>query len=667
MRIFSRISHKLIITFLLISVIPITIAGFYSINLATQSFESITLENTQFDLFSSAEKIYDFINYNESDVIFLSKSPAIRDYFFAKATHSTSEIERWRNLLQEHFLIFCESREIYEKVAFIDENGNEIICIEGDGLSFFKKPYDELTNVASQQYFLETMKLENDQSYITVASNSPTSKTTLVTYATPVFDTLGNNRGIIMTTMSAEFFLNPIKYSFDLNDTPKKRSSLFLISNTNVYLSHRVGEDIETGEIVEIATFVLSGDKNIISGESGTLTDQKNWIITYTPVFIDPNNKDEFLVLVEVIPRDVVFSNVESFTNIFILLIVVAIFVSIIAAIMVTQTITRPLRELVRGTKKLAKKDLSYQINIPSDDELGFLARSFNEMGKELQSSYTVLEDKVKERTRRLQLANERLNSLVQELREASLQTKEASRLKSQFIANISHELRTPLNAIIGFSDVLLDEENITNEQRDYLRTILKNSENLLQLINDMLDLSKIEANKMEVVYQKVKLDELIRRVYKLMTPIAKDRNITMVIENDIIPEIKVDKTKLRQILINLLTNAIKFNKEGGLVKTTVSYYDDNKEYLKIEVFDTGIGINKKDFEVIFDEFRQIDGTDTRDFEGTGLGLAITKKYVEMLGGKIWVESRTNEWSKFVFTLPISPKEETDNEKDTHS
>lgn len=667
MRIFSRISHKLIITFLLISVIPITIAGFYSINLATQSFEAITLENTQFDLFSSAEKIYDFISYNESDVIFLSKSPAIRDYFFAKATHSTSEIERWRKLLQEHFLIFCESREIYEKVAFIDANGNEIICIEGDGLSFFNKPYDELTNVASQQYFLETMKLENDQSYITVSSNSPTSKTTLVTYATPVFDTLGNNRGIIMTTMSAEFFLNPVKYSFDLDDTPKKRSSLFLISNTNVYLAHRVGEDIKTGEIVEIATFVLSGNNNIISGESGTLTDQKNWIITYTPVFIDPNNKDEFLVLVEVIPRDVVFSNVESFTNIFILLIVVAIFVSIIAAIMVTRTITRPLRELVRGTRKLAKKDLSYQINIPSDDELGFLARSFNEMGKELQCSYTILEDKVKERTRRLQLANERLNALVQELREASLQTKEASRLKSQFIANISHELRTPLNAIIGFSDVLLDEENLTDEQQDYLQTILKNSENLLQLINDMLDLSKIEANKMEVVYQKVKLDDLIRRVYKLMTPIAKDRNTTMVIESDIIPEIKVDKTKLRQILINLLTNAIKFNKEGGLVKTTVSYYGDNKEYLKIEVFDTGIGINKKDFEVIFDEFRQIDGTDTRDFEGTGLGLAITKKYVEMLGGKIWVESKINEWSKFIFTLPISQKEETNNEKDTHS
>jgi signal transduction histidine kinase len=131
-----------------------------------------------------------------------------------------------------------------------------------------------------------------------------------------------------------------------------------------------------------------------------------------------------------------------------------------------------------------------------------------------------------------------------------------------------------------------------------------------------------------------------------------------MIIENEVAPEIEVDKTKLRQILINLLTNAIKFNKEGGLVKTTVSYLEEDSDYIKIEVMDTGIGIKEEDFDVIFDEFRQIDGTETRDFEGTGLGLAITKKYVEMLKGCIWVDSTPGEGSKFIFTLPTSPREE---------
>jgi signal transduction histidine kinase len=407
---------------------------------------------------------------------------------------------------------------------------------------------------------------------------------------------------------------------------------------------------------------VLSGDKNIVSGNSGTLTDQKDWIVTYTPIFLNPSLQDEFLVIVEVLPKDVVFSNVNSFTNAFLLFTSVAIFMSIFAAFIITRTITRPLSELVRGTRKLAKKDLSYQLKVTSEDEWGSLAKAFNEMASELQNSYTALEDKVKERTRRLQLANERLNALVKELQSANKKTREASQLKSQFIANMSHELRTPLNSIIGFSDVLLDEPSLTEEQRDYLQTILKNSENLLQLINDMLDLSKIEANKMDIVYQKVKLDEMLKRVYKLMTPLAKERNITMVIESEVQPEIEVDKTKLRQILINLLTNAIKFNKENGIVTSTIAYLDDSRESVKISVSDTGIGIAKEDFDVIFDEFRQIDGTATRNFQGTGLGLAITKKYVEMLGGKIWVESDPGKGSKFIFTLPTTHEGESGND-----
>ncbi|MHC1605649.1 MAG: sensor histidine kinase [Candidatus Methanofastidiosia archaeon] len=644
----------MIITFLLVSVIPITIAGFYSINLATESFERITLENTQYNLFSSAEKIYDFLNYNKSDVIFLSKSPAIRDYFIAKATHSQAEIDRWQNLLEEHFLIFCNSRGIYTKLTFIDENGQEIIRIECDGMDFTATSKEELINVSNQSYFIETMKLEKDQCFISSASASQ-SRTTSMTYATPVFDSFGTKKGIIAATMPAEFFLRPLKESFILETTPKTQSILFLISNTGGYLTHRVSEDLGSGKFVEIVTFVLSGDPKIVSGNSGTLTDNEEWIITYTPIFPDLKNTENFLVLVEVIPKNIVFSNIENFRKAFILLIASAIIISVVAAIMVAQTITRPLGELVKGTKRLAKKELSYQIKAPSDDELGFLANSFNEMAQELQCAYCALEDKVKERTKRLQLTNENLNTIVQELRNANEKIKEASQLKSQFISNISHELRTPLNAIIGFTDVLIDEKNITDEQKDYLETILRNSENLLQLINDMLDLSKIEANKVELVYHKVRVEDLLRRVYKLVTPLAKEKNIEMLIESDPLPEIDVDKTKLRQIFINLLTNAIKFNKEGGTVKTTMKIDGEN---IKIDVMDTGIGIEEKDFEIIFDEFHQIDGTTTRDFKGTGLGLAITKKYVEMHGGRIWVESKFGQWSKFIFTIPILHDEE---------
>ncbi|MBN1786670.1 MAG: HAMP domain-containing protein [Candidatus Methanofastidiosa archaeon] len=646
----------MILTFLLVSVIPISIAGIYSINLATDSFQSLTLEYTQMDLSSSAEEIYDFINYNKSDMTFLSKSPALRDYFLARATHSQSEIERWKGLLEEHFLIFCESRSIYEKVSYIDEDGNMVVSVEGDGASF-EVNSDIIENFSTQQFFIETMKLNEDQAFITAASASSTKKTTLVTYAVPVFDEFERRRGIIYSTMSAEYFLKPLNESILVDEPIKKGSSLFLISNTNVYLTHRVGEEMDSGSIVEIASLVLSGREDITSGRSGTIADLQNWIITYTPIFFDQNDTEEFLVLVEVMEKAAVFSKVETFSDAFLILITSAIFISILAAIIITQTITKPLKELIAGTKRIAKKELSFQVKNPSDDEFGFLANSFNDMAKELEIAYSELEDKVKQRTIRLQLANEKLRALIKELKEANEKTKEASKLKSQFIANMSHELRTPLNSIIGFTDVLLDDENLDEEQKDYLKTILKNSESLLQLINDILDLSKIEANKMEIVYQKVKVEELLRRVHKLMAPLVAEKSIY--ISYECLPnlEIYVDKSKLRQIMINLLTNAIKFNKISGKVKTTVSYLNEEMDAVKFEVWDSGIGIQEKNFEAIFDEFQQIDGTETRDYQGTGLGLAISKKYVEMMGGTIWVNSVYGQWSKFSFILPVSPGE----------
>jgi len=660
MRIFSRISHKMILTFLLVSVIPISIAGIYSINLATDSFESITLEYTQYDLASAAEEIYDFINYNKSDVIFLSKSPAMRDYFLALSTHSESEINRWRGLLEEHILIFSESKNIYEKVSYIDEDGNNVITIESDGATYRAIP-DPSGNVSTRQYFIEAMKLDEDQCFVTAASPSSSSRTTLITYAVPVFDSFDRRRGIIYSTMSAEYFLKPLNESILLEGPTKPVSSLFLISNTNVYLTHRVGEDMDSGSIVEIASLVLSGREDITSGGSGTISDLKDWIITYTPIYFDLNDTEEFLVLIEVTEKAAVFSKVETFSNAFLILISSAIFISIVAAIIITQTITRPLNELMAGTKRIAKKDLSFQIRSRSDDEFGFLANSFNEMAQELEIAYSELEDKVKQRTIRLQLANEKLTALIKELKEANERTKEASKLKSQFIANMSHELRTPLNSIIGFTDVLLDDENLEEDQKDYLRTILKNSENLLQLINDMLDLSKIEANKMDIVYQKVKVEELLRRVHKLMSPLVTEKNIDIDYECEPNLEMYVDKSKLRQMMINLLTNAIKFNKIGGKVRTKVTYDDENKEFVRFEIWDSGIGIHEDNYDAIFDEFQQIDGTETRDYQGTGLGLAITKKFIEMMGGKIWVESKYGEWSKFTFILPKSVGEKKDD------
>ncbi|HOP09701.1 MAG TPA: ATP-binding protein, partial [Candidatus Methanofastidiosa archaeon] len=150
-------------------------------------------------------------------------------------------------------------------------------------------------------------------------------------------------------------------------------------------------------------------------------------------------------------------------------------------------------------------------------------------------------------------------------------------------------------------------------------------------------------------------------RVHKLMSPLVAEKDIDIEYEYEPDLEMYVDKSKLRQVMINLLTNAIKFNKIGGKIRTRVAYEDDEKEFVRFEVWDSGIGIREKDFDAIFDEFQQIDGTETRDYQGTGLGLAISKKFIEMMGGKIWVESKYGEWSRFTFILPISAGSKNDD------
>jgi signal transduction histidine kinase len=242
---------------------------------------------------------------------------------------------------------------------------------------------------------------------------------------------------------------------------------------------------------------------------------------------------------------------------------------------------------------------------------------------------------------------------LFREIEEKSKQLAVASQHKSEFLANMSHELRTPLNAIIGFSEVLQERlfGELNEKQSEYTDDILSSGRHLLSLINDILDLSKIEAGRMELEVATFHLPDAIENALLLIRERASRHGIKLErLVDDRLGDFAGDERKIKQVLVNLLTNAVKFTPEGGQVKVEARYGDGA---VIISVTDTGIGIAKEDQEAIFEEFRQAGGNYAQKREGTGLGLTLTKRFVEMHGGRIWVESEIGKGSTFTFTLPM--------------
>ncbi|WP_406661388.1 PAS domain-containing sensor histidine kinase [Methanolobus sp. ZRKC3] len=233
----------------------------------------------------------------------------------------------------------------------------------------------------------------------------------------------------------------------------------------------------------------------------------------------------------------------------------------------------------------------------------------------------------------------------------AKLLAEAANRSKDEFLATMSHELRTPLTSVIGFSDILLDETfgSLNDKQSKYVSHILKGGKYLLKLINDILDLSKIEAGEMELYYETFSVFEAVNEVWLMTKPLAMKKSIDInVAVGPGLEYIKGDKIKFKQILYNLVSNAIKFTDNKGTVKINAQLTDS---MVQISVKDEGIGIPKEDISKLFQPFKQLNPYTTRKYEGTGLGLALVKKFVEMHDGSIWVESDVGKGSNFTFTV----------------
>jgi signal transduction histidine kinase len=327
------------------------------------------------------------------------------------------------------------------------------------------------------------------------------------------------------------------------------------------------------------------------------------------------------------------------------LLLVAFLLLAVATSVLLARRLVRPIESIQAAAARIGSGAFDQRIEASSNDELGALADGFNVMAERLQDSYSDLEQKVEERTRELATA-------LRELDEKSRELEAASRHKSEFLANMSHELRTPLNAIIGFSQVLREQMfgEVNDKQAEYLDDILSSANHLLSLINDTLDLSKVEAGQIELDVAPFSLDEALESGAVMVRERATREQVRVVVFPtpglDLVPG---DERRVRQVIFNLLSNAVKFTPAGGAVDVRARRIDGE---VHVSIVDTGPGIAPADQERIFEEFQQAEsGIVLR--EGTGLGLALSKRLVELHGGRIWVESEPGSGSTFVFTLPV--------------
>ncbi len=348
--------------------------------------------------------------------------------------------------------------------------------------------------------------------------------------------------------------------------------------------------------------------------------------------------------------HDLIVRNVSTFVSI----LVVCLLIIYIA---LTHLVTRPLQRLRQAFGSMQEGNLDVRLNdSESSYELNAVVSEFNEMAHQLSDLYDSLESQVEERTAQLSRVNEALKAKRVQLEHANERLRNENQYKSDFLNMMSHELRTPLTSIIAFSEMLnRTGDPVDEKEAEIRREIEANSHVLLLMINDILEMSRLDAGKTQLMMETVDLGDIVGLVQSVVAPLSRRNKVAFTYSIDAdVPLVTCDGDRIRHVLENLCGNAMKFTPAGGSVTLHVSY-DANADEVLLRVADTGIGIAEEDRERIFEKFVQADSSASRRYRGTGLGLALVREYTEMHGGHVELESELGRGSAFIVHLPVKP------------
>ncbi len=475
-----------------------------------------------------------------------------------------------------------------------------------------------------------------------------------ITFSAPVFNKTGTFGGVI----AVDLILNQIS-NFLAQQEISPNGQVFLLETSGDLIASSTSEKPyvvpESGKKPQRLPAVASQDPltqataKYLMNEFGNLdqinrTLQLKFDIDGRPHFlkISPINQQGLDWIIAIaIPVSDMMAEINANTRTTILLCIIALIVAIVVGIITASSVIAPILQLNNSAKSLAQGKWKKTVRIKRNDEVGELTQSFNQMAKQLQESFETLEQRVEERTAELAELNKKLRI--------------ASSAKSEFLANMSHELRTPLNGILGYAQILQRSPTLGENDNKSVEIIYQCGNYLLTLINDILDISKIEANKMELLPNDFHFPVFMQGIVEMFRIKAEQKGILLMYQYDAeLPEgVHADEKRLRQVLINLLSNAIKFTNDG-----TVTFSVSRSQIgFRFEVRDTGIGMKPEQLETIFLPFEQV-GEGKHQSQGTGLGLAISQKIVQMMNSQIYVESQVDLGSVFWFDLELESSQE---------
>lgn len=634
----AKIQNKLVIAFSAVVLLPLVGVGLYSINLTTKALQRSALQAAEQAVLLKAKRIEGFLQDSQSDMLFLSKAPALKGLADALGGDDRPNEMFWQNQLEQELFAFSRERRIYRQIAFVDRSGKEMVRVDSDGSRFWIVGDDELGG-QERSYPLTSPEgadrspraLREASVYRALSSSDERSETPSVPeYKLPIFDSRHRNRGTLVATLFPNRLLETVQ---EARETDVR---MMLVNQDGFYLSRPGAMDDEgTGGKNLRDHYKEEMIAQLLSGRAGTISDGVDDIISYAsiPVFPGSGRRAPFWVLVDVQPKSVVLGSVAVYRRIFAFMVFVSLLLALMLSVLLARRLTKPLTHLRDGARLIGHGNLDHRLRIHTGDEIEELAKAFNSMADRLQASYSGLEERIHQKTEELENAHRKL---MQSEKLAAVGT---------LAAGVAHEINNPLDGILNCIARIRRRPDDVEQTLTYLDLMSDAISRIGTVVRQLLDFSR----KHDLTLQPTDVNRVVEDTLRLAEYGLRKGKV--MVEKDLdpaLPPIKGDAHHLQQVFLNLTLNAIAAMPEGGtLYLHSYPSPNGNKEVC-VEVRDTGMGIPREHMDKIFDPFY----TTKRSGNGAGLGLSVSFNIVKEHEGTIEVESTLGQGTLFRVRLP---------------
>lgn len=613
-----KFSDKLTILFSSIILIIGAVISYLAYSSNIRTLETHIKDRLQNQAFNTMDKIDMMLFERLADIREIASNPVIRS-----GASAPREIKR-------ELMVYKNAHKIYISMSFFNLNRIRIADTAEEDIG----KQHSLT-----EYWTE---ITQGRDVVTSISQSESDKKFIIHFASVVRGMNGTPRGIVVSRLPLEILDDTTKQGIGIYNFEKDLEE-FLVDKNGLVLYTNIDKGSILKEIQHDWDFIKKlrseGNKSYAAIHTSPGDKTREEILAFAKEQGYQDFSGNGWTLITDISTKVAFASAIELRNKMIIILTFTSFFAFFIVYFSSRKVSQTIEKMSAAAHAIGEGNLAVRVESTSKDETGRLADAFNKMVSDL---------KVREA----------------ELEMAKLEAEKANKAKSEFLANMSHELRTPLNTIIGFSDLMNEgmAGPMADQQKEFIGTILESGHHLLLLINDILDLAKVEAEKMELELSEFDPRTVIEGSITMFKEKALRHNIKINHEVDAaIVSISADMRKLKQVIVNLLSNAFKFTPDGGSVSViarSVRSRSSGLEFVEIRVEDTGIGISEEEQGKLFRPFEQLESALTKKYAGTGLGLNLSRKFVELHGGRIWVESEKGKGCKFIFTIPARKDKE---------